>query len=641
MAEHHHGSSAGTTATPGATRIALVGAPNAGKSSLFNALTGLNVKTGNYPGVTVGRTTGAFTLHDEDFALEDLPGTYSLIPVSPDEEVVRRFLDGELVGNGIEKPEAVLVVVDVTTLERSLTLVAQVCRLNLPTCVVLTMTDELQIRRGRVNLAKLEQALGVPVVTALAHRRGGIEAVRNACSSWRTWSVPATLPPESVEGTKKWVASILHQAEFVPAEQDARTKRIDNVLLHPVWGLVVFMGVMFALFQAIFTVAAPLQDLLSLAFGALGDVVRATVAIPWLNSFLADAVIGGVGGMLVFVPQIMFMFLFLAVLEGSGYLARAAFLMDAVMAKAGLEGRAFVALLSSLACAIPGIMSTRTLSSSKDRIATMMAAPLMTCSARLPVYVLLIGMLVAPDVYWGPFQAQGLVMFALYLGGALAAMGTAWLVSQILGRRTNLFPFYLEMPPYRIPTAKTLFLVTWNAVAAFLRRAGTIILGASAVMWLLLNISLAPSKPAQPGEDNTLNTSIAAAIGHGLEPVFAPLGYNWQVNVAIVSSLTARETFVSTLGQIASADDPNNPTDALEQMTYTDGPNAGEKVFTPATIASLLVFFLFALQCVSTMVIMRRESGSWRWPALAFGYMFGLAWIGALITRTIVGAVLG
>jgi ferrous iron transport protein B len=311
------------------------------------------------------------------------------------------------------------------------------------------------------------------------------------------------------------------------------------------------------------------------------------------------------------------------------------------MAKAGLEGRAFVALLSSLACAIPGIMSTRTLSSSKDRIATMMAAPLMTCSARLPVYVLLIGMLVAPDVYWGPFQAQGLVMFALYLGGALAAMGTAWLVSQILGRRTNLFPFYLEMPPYRIPTAKTLFLVTWNAVAAFLRRAGTIILGASAVMWLLLNISLAPSKPAQPGEDNTLNTSIAAAIGHGLEPVFAPLGYNWQVNVAIVSSLTARETFVSTLGQIASADDPNNPTDALEQMTYADGPNAGEKVFTPATIASLLVFFLFALQCVSTMVIMRRESGSWRWPALAFGYMFGLAWIGALITRTIAGAVPG
>jgi ferrous iron transport protein B len=641
MAEHHHGSSAGTTAAPGATRIALVGAPNAGKSSLFNALTGLNVKTGNYPGVTVGRSTGAFTLHDEEFALEDLPGTYSLIPVSPDEEVVRRFLDGELVGNGIEKPEAVLVVVDVTTLERSLTLVAQVCRLNLPTCVVLTMTDELQIRRGRVNLAKLEQALGVPVVTALAHRRGGIEAVRNACSSWRTWSVPATLPPESVEGTKKWVASILHQAEFVPAEQDARTKRIDNVLLHPVWGLVVFMGVMFALFQAIFTVAAPLQDLLSLAFGALGDVVRATVTIPWLNSFLADAVIGGVGGMLVFVPQIMFMFLFLAVLEGSGYLARAAFLMDAVMAKAGLEGRAFVALLSSLACAIPGIMSTRTLSSSKDRIATMMAAPLMTCSARLPVYVLLIGMLVAPDVYWGPFQAQGLVMFALYLAGALAAMGTAWLVSQILGRRTNLFPFYLEMPPYRIPTAKTLFLVTWNAVAAFLTRAGTIILGASAVMWLLLNISLAPSKSAQPSEENTLDTSIAAAIGRGLEPVFAPLGYNWQVNVAIVSSLTARETFVSTLGQIASADDPENPADALEQMTYTDGPNAGEKVFTPATIASLLVFFLFALQCVSTMVIMRRESGSWRWPALAFGYMFGLAWIGALITRTIVGAVLG
>ena len=641
MTDHHHAYGGGTATSHTGTRIALVGAPNSGKSSIFNALTGLKVKTGNYPGVTVGRTTGIFSVDDEEFALEDLPGTYSLIPVSPDEEVVRKFLEGELVGDGIDEPEAVLLVVDVTTLERSLGLVAQVCQLELPTCVVLTMTDELESRFGSLNIAKLDQALGIPVVISLAHRRGGIEQVREACANWKNWSVPKTLSPQDIQGTKCWVASVLNEAEYVPAEQDARTHRIDNVLLHPAWGLLAFFAVMFALFQAIFTVAAPLQDLMGMGFAALSDVVRTSVPIPWLNSFLADAVIGGVGGILIFVPQIMFMFLFLAILEGSGYLARAAFLMDAVMAKAGLEGRAFVALLSSMACAIPGIMSTRTLSSSKDRIATMMAAPLMTCSARLPVYVMLIGMLVTPDVYWGPFQAQGLVMFAMYLGGALAALGTAWLVSKILGRRSNLFPFYLEMPPYRIPTAKTLFLVTWNAVAAFLKRAGTIILAASAVMWLLLNISLAPAQNANVGEENTINSSIAAEIGRGLEPVFAPLGYNWQINVGIVSSLTARETFVSTLGQIASADDPENPTDALDQMTYQDGPNIGEKVFTAATIASLLVFFLFALQCVSTMVVMRRESGSWRWPALAFGYMFALAWIGAFITHTIVTTVTG
>jgi ferrous iron transport protein B len=640
MADHRHDAGAYAPANPTATRIALVGAPNAGKSSIFNALTGLNVKTGNYPGVTVGRTTGAMTIDEHEFALEDLPGTYSLIPVSPDEEVVRQFLEGQLEAEGIEKPDAVLVVVDITTLERSLSLVAQVCRLKLPTCVVLTMTDELQARRGDVDLAKLEEALGVPVVTALAHRRGGIDAVREACVSWRDWSIPENNPSDSVAETKKWVASVLHDAAYAPAEQDARTRRIDDVLLHPFWGVVVFAGVMFALFQAIFTVAAPIQDLLSALFGSLGDIVRQSVTIPWLNSFLADAVIGGVGGMLVFVPQIMFMFLFLAVLEGSGYLARAAFLMDAVMAKAGLEGRAFVALLSSMACAIPGIMSTRTLSSSKDRLATMMAAPLMTCSARLPVYVLLIGMLVEPDVHVGPFQVQGLVMFVLYLGGALAAMFTAWLVSKIMGRRSNLFPFYLEMPPYRIPTARTLAIVTWNAVAAFLKRAGTIILGATAVMWLLLNISLAPAQPGEQSQENTINTSIAAAIGHGLEPVFAPLGYNWQINVAIVSSLTARETFVSTLGQIASAEDPENPTDALQQMTFENGSLEGKPVFTTATIASLLVFFVFALQCVSTMVVMRRESGSWRWPALAFGYMFALAWLGAFVTKSLIEAVM-
>ncbi len=637
MASHHHGGSSSAVAVSGA-RIALVGAPNAGKSTLFNQLTGLNVKTGNYPGVTVGRETGFFSVDGEQFALEDLPGAYSLASVSPDEEVVRQFLAGELDAQGINKPQAVLAVLDATTLDQSLSLLSQVFALGMPTCVVLTMTDELQMRSGSIDTAALEKALGVPVVTSLAHRRGGVDDVREACAHWQHWSTPVVAPPTDPAGVRQWVGSVLNTAGYKPADPDSRTATIDSILLHPVWGLLAFIGVMFLLFQAIFTAATPFQDGLEYLFGLLGDFVRASISIPWLASFLADAVIGGVGGMLVFVPQIMFMFLFLAILEGSGYLARAAFLMDGLMAKAGLEGRAFVSLLSSLACAIPGIMSTRTMSSSRHRLATMLAAPLMTCSARLPIYVMLIGMLVPAGTYIGPLQVQGLVMFALYLGGALAAMITAWLVTKLIGRKANMFPFYLEMPPYRFPTAKTLFIVTWNAVAAFLKRAGTMILAATAVMWLLLNISIGQGS-TDGNNQPSLDTSVAASIGRVMEPVFEPLGYNWQINVGILSSLTARETFVSTMGQIASADNPDDPAEALQAMTYTSGSREGEKVFTPATIASLLVFFMFALQCVATMVVLRKESGSWRWPALAFGYMFALAWVGAFITRVIVETV--
>lgn len=639
---HSHGASSVATDmdTP---LIALVGAPNAGKTSVFNALTGMNAKTGNYPGVTVSRSTGTFQSGGRGFAVEDLPGTYSLEPISLDERIVTDALTGE----GDRRPDALLVVVDATTLRRSLTFVAQLLRLRIPTTIVVTMTDELARRQGQIDVARLSVALGVPVSAVVANRRAGGTELRELCGSWQSWSAPALDPPDDSAELRGWTASVLAAAGYRPAVPDRRTDRIDAILLHSVWGSAVFAVVMVAFFQIIFSLSAPLQSVVVGACQWAGEVVRASIQIPWLASLLADGVIGGVGSVLGFVPQIILMFLMLSILEGTGYLARAAFLMDRVMAQAGLEGRAFVALLSSVACAVPGIMATRTLPSAKDRIATMMAAPLMTCSARLPVYILLISMLVSPDARFGPLQAQGAIMFALYLMGAVSAMAAAWVVSAVQGRRGNQLPFYMEMPPYRMPTVRSVSLSTWGSARTFLRKCGTIILGASIVMWILLNVSLAGAVPsvadvgatASSSSARSMETSIAAGIGRGIEPVFAPLGFDWRIDVAILASLTARETFVATMGQIASAENPEEPATALKSMTFTDGERAGVVVFTAPTIAALLVFFMFALQCMSTVAVLRRESGSWKWPVIAFGYMFLLAWSGAWVARGLVSVV--
>ena len=641
---HSHGASSVAIDT-GTPLIALVGAPNAGKTSVFNALTGMNAKTGNYPGVTVSRSTGTFQSGGRRYAVEDLPGTYSLEPISLDERIVTDALTGE----GDRRPDALLVVVDATTLRRSLTFVAQVLRLRIPTAIVVTMADELTRRQGQVDAARLAVALGVPVSAVVANRRAGGAELRELCASWQSWSAPALDPPEDSAELRGWTASVLDAAAYRPAVPDRRTDRIDAILLHSVWGTAVFAGVMLAFFQIIFSLSAPLQSVVVGVCQWAGEVVRASVQIPWLASLLADGVIGGVGSVLGFVPQIILMFLMLSILEGTGYLARAAFLMDRVMAQAGLEGRAFVALLSSVACAVPGIMATRTLPSAKDRIATMMAAPLMTCSARLPVYILLISMLVSPDARFGPLQAQGAIMFALYLMGAVSAMAAAWVVSAVQGRRGNQLPFYMEMPPYRMPTLRSVALSTWGSARTFLRKCGTIILGASIVMWILLNLSLPGAvasvadvgATASSSSTRSMETSIAAGIGRGIEPVFAPLGFDWRIDVAILASLTARETFVATMGQIASAENPDEPATALKTMTFTDGERAGAVVYTAPTIAALLVFFMFALQCMSTVAVLRRESGSWKWPAIAFGYMFVLAWSGAWVARGLVSLVTG
>lgn len=643
MSHDHHGGGSGAVTT-GLRRFALVGSPNSGKSTLFNALTGLRARVGNYPGVTVSRYEGTTTAGSSQVVIEDLPGAYSLDPISPDEEIVADVL--HLSGGRHRAPDALLVTADATTLRRSLAMVAQVLNVDLPTTVVITFTDELAKRGGRVDIAALSRALGVPVLSVPAGDARAVADLRAHLADVASWSSPAIPPPTDPAETPAWISSVLTASDYAVPARDERTRRVDAVLLHPVWGTLIFLATMFGFFQVIFTVAAPAQDAIERFFGWLGGVVTTQIPIEWVSRFLSEAIIGGVGGVLVFLPQIALLFAMIAILEGVGYMSRAAFLMDRVMSRFGLEGRAFVALLSAFACAIPGIMATRTLPSARDRLATMMAAPLMTCSARLPVYILLISMLVPADVRVGPFGIQGLTMFALYVAGAFAAMGTAWLFGKIAGRGHQRLPFYMEMPPYRAPRLRSVLLSVWDSCASFVRKVGTVILGTTVVLWVLLSFPLVGTPQLQaagidPADQSavatyTLDHSYAASIGRAVEPVFEPLGFDWRINVGVIASLTAREVFVSTMGQIAAAQDPEDPGAALAAMTVSDGPRAGEPLFTPPVTAALLVFFIFALQCFATVGALRRESGGWKWPLIAFGYMFALAWVGGFIARNVV-----
>ncbi|MGW5371758.1 ferrous iron transporter B [Streptomyces sp. NPDC004009] len=628
----------------GETRLALVGSPNSGKSTLFNALTGLRTKTGNYPGVTVARYEGVARVGDHEVVIEDLPGTYSLDPISPDEQVVADVLSPD--NPDLGTPDGILVTIDATTLRRSLGLLAQAMQTGLPICVVLTFRDELARRGGTLDISALRRALGVPVVGVTSGSRNELAQLQSMLDQTE-WERPVVPPPTDPLQRRAWVESLVQSAGYKVPEVDRRTRRIDAVLLHPLWGTLIFFATMLAFFQIIFTVAAPLQDAVQNVFDWLGTLVTEHVSNALLSGFLGNALIGGVGGVVVFLPQIALLFLMISLLEGSGYLSRAAFLMDRLMARAGLEGRAFVALLSSLACAIPGIMATRSLPSARDRFATMMGAPLMTCSARLPVYVLLIGLLVSPDTRVGPFGAQGVVMFALYIVGALSAMVTAWVFKRFSSRGGPALPFYMEMPSYRLPRLRSVADAIWSACKGFLQKVGRIILLVSVGLWLLLSLPMHSDAQLRSGGVDpadqtavsayTVNHSYAADIGHVIEPVFEPLGFDWQINIGVLGSLSAREVFVATLGQVAAAQNPDDPTKALTHMTYTDGPHRGQKLFTPATTAALMVFFLYALQCMSTIGTMRRETGSWRWPAIAFGYMFVLAWTMSFLTHTVVG----
>lgn len=618
-------------------RVALVGAPNSGKTCLFNHLTGLNAKVANYPGVTVAKKTGTVLTGGRAAELEDLPGVYSLHPISPDEVVAVDVL------RDTRNPvDAVVVVMNSTTLCRSVHLLADVLALGKPVLAVLTMNDELTARQGSVDVAKLSQALGVKVHPVVAHRGVGVDAIGADLADPTSWPQPTIMAPTQETQRHHWVQSVLTASHYTEPLPHATTRALDKVLLHPVAGLAVFFAVMFAFFQVIFTVAAPLADGLEQVLGVAGDSVASRISVPLGAAFVTDALVAGVGGVLVFVPQIALLFLMLSVMEASGYLARTSYLVDRLMVLTGLDGRAFVAMLSSVACAIPGIMATRTMPHERDRLATMMSAPLMTCSARLPVFVLLIGFLVPDDLRLMGFSAQGVAMFGLYLAGGASTMVVAAVLKATVFK-SGLMPFFLELPPYRRPSVRTVLTQTWSAVSEFIKRAGSIICVATVVLWVLMTFPQHEAETAAMSESQAsayvLEHSYAARVGKAIEPVFEPLGFDWRVNIGLIGATAAREVFVSTLGAAAAAQDPEDPGQALADMRYTSGPHEGQVVFSGPTVVALLVWFIYAMQCVSTLAVMRRETGGWKWPAVAAVYMtvlaYGLAWVAHAVTAAV------
>ena len=634
--------SAAVELASGPIRVALVGSPNAGKTTLFNALTGSSARVGNYPGVTVERREGLLRGASMEVRVLDLPGTYSVVGETPDEQIVEKALAGRLA----HEPEldGIVCVVDATTLQRGLGLVREVLKRGHPTLLVLTMIDEVRARGGKIEPTRLSQILGIPVLGVVGHRGVGMEPLHRLLPDPSRWSPVAALPPaDTAEQRFAWVDEVCRKVGANDLLPDTKTDRIDRVLLHPVVGLLVFAAVMILLFQSIFAWAVPAMDAIDAGFGVVSRLSREALPAGWLTDLWADGVLAGVGAVLVFLPQIVLLFTFIHLLQDVGYMARAAFVVDRVMGWVGLQGRSFVPLLSCYACAVPGIMAARTIASPRERLATILVAPFMTCSARLPVYTLLIAAFVPSATLFGVLGVQGLVMFGLYLLGVATALVSAALLSSTLLKGTPSV-FYMELPPYRWPTAGLLAKQVGRSASAFVRRAGTIILATSIVLWGLLSFPRATPDPLRtPAESARANleASAAARIGHALEPAIAPLGFDWKIGVGLLASLAAREVIVATLAQIHAVADSDDSASLRDALRADVDPLTGRPVFNLPVALALLVFFVFALQCTSTIVVMARETGSWRWPALAFSYMLGLAWLGAFITYRTALVVLG
>ena len=616
-------------------RIALLGAPNSGKTTLFNALTGHRAKAGNYPGVTVDRREGGLQgrFTEESIRLIDLPGVYSLESQSEDEAVAVRVLRGEF---GEPVPDGMLVVLDATTIERALPLVAEAASLGVPLCVALTMIDELKARHGEIDVVALEAQLGVPVLGVVGNRGLGVDDLGALLASSRDWTPSPALKEAAAADTPEerfdWTYGVLERCRRETPRPDRWTRRLDRFLLHPVLGPAVFLTFVALFFQAIFTWATPAMDLLSGLMDGLAARLLTALPDTLLTRLLADGVIRGVGAVIVFLPQIVLLFTVILFLEACGYMARAAFVVDRLMGWVGLEGRCFLALLSSYACAVPGIMATRTIPSERDRLTTILVAPFATCSARLPVYTLLIAAFIPADPVFGPFTWQGLTLGGLYLLGTAAALVSAAVLKRGLRRGASL-PFYLELPPFRLPRPSDIALGVWDRARMFLRRAGTIILGVSIVLWFLLNLPRRDADPqlsAAANQQVILEGSYAASVGRFLEPVFAPMDFDWRINVGLVASQAAREVMVATLAQIFAHEGEDG--EGLGGVLAGGGERGGAPVLSRASALALLVYFAFAMQCMSTLVVIRRETGKWRWPAFTFVYMTGLGWLGAWAT---------
>lgn len=615
--------------------IALVGSPNSGKTTLFNALTGLRAKTGNYPGVTVDRREGSFREGTTEVQLVDLPGTYSLHAISDDEAVTVQVLNGEF--PGVAAPDAIVIVADATTLERSLPMIAEVLLLGRPTVLALTMIDELKARGGDIDIFALRRELGVPVVGVVGNRGLGIGDLREQLLDPSKWSAAKDLPEGDTISRFSWADALLKRVTRHPVSESGLTRRLDNLLLHPVFGGLVFLAFVTFFFQAIFSWAGPAMDSFAGVLDQAADWTLATLPDSWATHLLADGIIRGVGAVVVFVPQIALLFALILFFEASGYMARAAFVVDRIMGWVGLEGRCFVALLSSYACAVPGIMATRTIPSPKDRLATILVAPFATCSARLPVYALLISAFVPATPVVGPITLQGLTLMGLYLLGAVSAVLFAAIFKRGMLRGASL-PFYLELPPYRFPSISSLAIQVWRRVSLFLSKAGKVILAGSIVLWFLLNfpVSEAPEGSTESqAAQYQIENSLAADLGRGLEPVFEPLGFDWRINIGLIGSFAARELMVSTMAQVYAYEGDSEEVEGFADLLTRQDPETGQPMMSAATGFSLMVFFVYALLCVSTIAVVKRETGGWKWPIFQLGYMFAVAWVGAFITYQI------
>lgn len=604
--------------------IAFVGNPNSGKSTIFNALTGLRQKIGNFPGVTVEPKVGEFSAKDTTLRLIDLPGIYSLSPKTPDEEMTAAALHSGY--KGIAKPDAAFFVIEGTNLEKGLFLYSQFARLGIPTIIVVTMIDAVKRSGGVFDDIALEHALGVPVLTIIGHRGIGLDEVRDELTRADKFTVPSTgnLPGEDIDERYRWARELSVSVANIP-EEDSRTRKIDAVVLHPVWGPLIFLGVMILFFQSIFTWATPLMDLIEVTVTLLQGGVEAVVPAGLLQNFLSKGVLAGVGSVVVFLPQILILYLFITLLEDFGYLARAAFLVDRAMGVFGLQGRSFIPLLGSFACAIPGIMSARIIPSERDRLTTILIAPVMTCSARLPVYVLLITAFVPARQLFGFLNVQGLILFGLYIVAALSGLLIAKLLKSTLFRGSKL-PFLMELPPYRFPSLKSVGTTMVNRAKIFLKSAGTVILLFSIALWALSEFPQADIPAGTPeieAESIQLEQSALGHIGKTIQPVFAPIGFDWKVTIGVLGSFAAREVFVSVMGQVYSTDVSESDARLRDVLRTV--------ISLPAAL-SILAFYVYALQCMSTIAVMKRETGGWKWPAFAFAYMFVLAYTASWIT---------
>ena len=617
-----------------ALHVALVGNPNCGKTALFNRLTGGRQKVANYAGVTVERKEGRFeTPAGRSVRVLDLPGAYSLDAASPDEVITRDICAGRYAGEA--PPDLIVCVLDATNLRLHLRFALELKRLGRPMVIALNMMDVARKRGIRIDVARLQAALGVPVVETVAVQNGGAAALLAQLDGAWPGASAATTPgdtdfaADAGQALHAQVRALLAHAVTMPRATSAIDDAIDAVVLHRAGGLAILAVVMFLIFQAVFTWAAPLQDAVTDGVAAAGAWVGGLLAsMPLLQSLVTDGIFAGLGTVLTFLPQILVLFLFILILEESGYLPRAAFLLDTLMFRAGLTGRSFIPLLSSFACAIPGIMATRSIADPRDRLTTILVAPLMTCSARLPIYTLLIAAFIPRRDVLGVFNLQGIVLFVLYFAGIASALAVAWVIKR-LRRDKSEHMLIMELPSYRLPSPRSVLVGLWERAVIFVRRVGGILLALTVLLWFLSSFPAPPDGATQP----PIDYSFAGRIGHWMAYVFAPIGFNWQICVALIPGLAAREVAVSSLATVYALSAPNE--DAAATLL---GPAIAAQ-WSLATALSLLAWYVFAPQCMSTLAVIRRETNSWRNVWIATGYLFGLAYLASFITYQVARAL--